>query len=80
MKLKSVYKHPKDVDLLVGLLLEEKNGTYLGPVSRYIIEEQFYRFKFGNRFFYSHKNNPHPFTPGNIFYNLILVIYEIFFP
>lgn len=63
-KLQQVYKSPLDVDLLVGLLLEEKLGTYAGPVGTYILEEQFYRFKYGNRFYYSHENNPHPFTPS----------------
>lgn len=62
--LRSVYASPLDVDLLVGLLLEAKNGEYSGPVTTYIMEEQFYRFKYGDRFFYSLANNANRFTEG----------------
>lgn len=74
-----VYKSPRDVDLLVGLLLEQKYGTYAGPVGTYLLEEQFYRFKYGNRFFYSHKNNPHPFTPGTCWFYIFFVVISFVF-
>lgn len=69
--LQQIYACALDVDLLVGLLLEEKKGVYAGPVAQYIIEEQFYRAKFGNRFFYSLEDNPNPFTDG--MWSLIIV-------
>lgn len=67
-RLQLVYKHPHDVDLMVGLLLEEKVGTNVGAVGQFLLEEQFYRFKFGNRFYYSFKDSPHPFTSGKYFF------------
>lgn len=63
-KLKTVYNSVLDIDLLVGLLLETKNGVYAGPVAQFIIEEQFYRLKHGDRFFYSFANSGYPFTSG----------------
>lgn len=62
--MQSVYNSVLDIDLFVGLLLETKNGVYAGPVATYIIAEQFYRFKYGNRFFYSFANSANPFTAG----------------
>lgn len=61
-KLQQMYESVFDIDLLVGLLLEKKAGVYTGPVGQYIIEEQFYRFKYGDRFFYSLVDNPWPFS------------------
>lgn len=64
--LQQVYACSMDVDLLVGLLLEEKRGELAGPVGRYIVEEQFYRFKYGNRFFYSLVDGPRPFADDQL--------------
>lgn len=64
--MQTVYKSPLDIDLLVGLLLEEKYGQYTGVVAGYLIEEQFYRSKFGNRFHYSHPNGPYPMSEEQI--------------
>lgn len=62
--LQKMYESVFDIDLTVGLLLERNSHQYTGPVARFILEEQFFRFRYGNRFFYSHENNPHPFTEG----------------
>lgn len=62
--LSSLYESVLDMDLLVGLLLEEKHESLVGPVGSFLMEEQFYRAKFGNRFFYSLTDNPNPFTKG----------------
>lgn len=62
--LKTVYNSVKDIDLFVGLLLEMKPYAYAGQVTKYILEEQFYRFKFGDRYFYSFANSRNPFTEG----------------
>lgn len=64
--LQKIYESVFDIDLVVGLLLERNSHQYTGPVARYILEEQFYRFRYGDRFFYSHENNPYPFTEGMI--------------
>lgn len=53
-----------DIDLLVGCILEDKDHGETGLVGAYIIEEQFYRFKYGNRFFYSFPNGEYSFTEG----------------
>lgn len=59
-----MYDSVFDVDLFVGLLLEEKSGVYVGKITQCIIEEQFFRYKYGDRFFYSHTNGPYPLTEG----------------
>lgn len=64
------YESVFDVDLFVGLLLENVDGAYSGPVTLAIHEEQFYRLKFGDRFFYSFKDGPNPLTEG--WYNSML--------
>lgn len=66
MKLQKAYKSPFDIDLMVGLLLEQKYGEYTGVVAGYLFEEQFYRSKFGNRYHYSHPNGPYPMTEEQI--------------
>lgn len=61
--MKTVYNSVFDVDPIVGMYLEIKEGL-LGPTTKCIWAEQFYRFKFGDRFFYSFQKGPYPFTPG----------------
>lgn len=52
--LQKMYESVFDVDLLTGTLLEKKEETiFYGRVGRCIVSEQFYRFKYGDRFFYS---------------------------
>lgn len=55
---------------MVGCLLEDKNHGETGLVGSYIMEEQFYRLKYGHRFFYSFPNGENPFTEGIYMYNL----------
>lgn len=62
--LKRIYKNVKDIDLIVGVMLEPKQfGTY-GVIGACIIGEQFHRSKFGNRFFYTFQESPYPFNKG----------------
>lgn len=50
-KLKELYKHPSNVDLWVGGLLEELvPGSLLGPTFTCIIAEQFRRTRAGDRY------------------------------
>lgn len=52
--LQRIYESVFDVDLFTGTLLEKKEETvFYGRVGRCVIAEQFQRFKFGDRFFYS---------------------------
>lgn len=68
-----LYESVWDVDLLVGILLEEKKGNLAGPVASFIMEEQFYRSKFGNRFHYALADNPNPFTAGEYIITLLFL-------
>lgn len=62
--LQAIYKSPRDVDLIVGVLGERRQTPYtiLGKIGSCIIAEQFRRFKFGDRFFYQWADGPNPFT------------------
>lgn len=64
--LQAIYKSPRDIDLLVGVLGERRLTPYtlLGKIGSCIIAEQFKRFKFGDRFFYQWSDGPYPFTLG----------------
>ena len=55
--LKSIYIHPKDIDLFVGGLLEKKVTGHgvLGYTFGWIVAEQFRRLKQGDRFFFTHE-------------------------
>lgn len=70
--LKTVYKSAKDIDLFVGLIMEMKLFSYAGHVTKYILEEQFYRFKFGDQYFYSFANSRNPFTEGMPFVSYLI--------
>ena len=55
----------KEIDLVTGLYLEEPNGHLAGPVTRFILEEQYYRLKFGDSYFYQFTNGRNPFNISN---------------
>lgn len=63
-KLQSIYKHPDDVDLFIGVNHEKHvpNGL-VGPVQACIIGFQFHNLKYGDRFFYRHEGQ---FTPEQL--------------
>lgn len=48
----------KDIDLMIGILLERRCRNLMGKIGGCLVAEQFRRFKFGDRFFYTHSNNP----------------------
>nr|CAD7605435.1 unnamed protein product [Timema genevievae] len=57
------YLHVDDVDLFVGGRLERLiPGTLAGITFQCIMGEQFFRWKFGDRWFYDFKENPASFT------------------
>lgn len=62
--LKSFYVNVNDIELMVGILLERRRGNNIGKIGGCLVAEQFYRYRYGDRFFYAHPNNPHPFTSG----------------
>ena len=55
-RFKSVYKHPQDIELFPGGIMEEKtpNEGLLGTVFKEIVAQQFQRLKNGDRFFFTH--------------------------
>lgn len=54
-----------DIDFIVGALLEAPvKGAKVGPTSRCIIADSFYRYKVGDRFFYDVPDQPGSFTAG----------------
>lgn len=64
--LASLYEDPNDVDFYVGGLLEKlKPGSLLGHTFQCISGEMFFRWKFGDRFFYEFGNQTGSFRPGN---------------
>lgn len=50
---------------MVGLLLEKHgDGAIVGPTTRCLIADNFYRYKAGDRFFYDVQGQPGSFTKG----------------
>lgn len=62
--LQRIYANMNDIDLLVGVLLERKQFGAYGKIGACIVAEQFRRFKFGDRFFYTSRAVRNPFTAG----------------
>lgn len=68
-KLASVYRHPDDVDLWIGGLLESSDTDALvGPTFADIIGDQFSKSRQGDNYFYEHSPdiNPGFFSPGQL--------------
>lgn len=68
--LRQLYEQVRDVEFMTGLLLEkrEDGGNQMGKIGRCIVAKEFYNKKYGDRFFYSHRNTPHRFSKGTIFF------------
>ncbi|XP_011256334.1 peroxidase isoform X2 [Camponotus floridanus] len=66
-KLRTIYGHPDDVDLIVGGMAERPaDDGMVGPTFRCLIYEQFSRSRRTDRFFYDSVMQPHPFTPEQL--------------
>lgn len=66
-KLKNLYAHPDDVDLLAGGMSERAtDDSVLGFTFRCIIAEQMLRTKKGDRFFYDVPNQQNSFTEAQL--------------
>ncbi|KAJ8985609.1 hypothetical protein NQ317_015102 [Molorchus minor] len=62
-----VYAHVSDVDLIVGGLMELPEGESLfGPTFSCVLADQFRRTKKGDRYFYTNKNQPKPFSTSQL--------------
>ncbi|XP_006611344.1 peroxidase-like isoform X2 [Apis dorsata] len=66
-KLRTLYAHPDDVDLIIGGMAERPvDDGLLGPTFRCLIFEQFSRTRRTDRYFYDSAYQPHPFTPEQL--------------
>lgn len=64
--LKTVYKSVFDIDLYVGAALEEREeDSIVGTTIACIVNEQFYRYAKGDRYFFNNPSSPNPFTISN---------------
>ncbi|XP_053983298.1 peroxidase-like isoform X3 [Hylaeus volcanicus] len=62
-KLRTLYAHPNDVDLIIGGMAERSaDDGLLGPTFRCLIFEQFARTRRTDRYFYDSVFQPYPFT------------------
>ncbi|XP_018392669.1 PREDICTED: peroxidase-like isoform X2 [Cyphomyrmex costatus] len=62
-KLRTIYSHPNDVDLIVGGMAERPtDDAMIGPIFRCLIYEQFSRSRRTDRFFYDLTTQSYPFT------------------
>lgn len=64
--LKTLYKTGNDIDLLVGTFLEKHGKYQIGPIGGWLIAEQFYRLRYGDRFSHIHQNSPSKFTSNQL--------------
>uniref|UniRef100_V5I8I5 Peroxidase n=1 Tax=Anoplophora glabripennis TaxID=217634 RepID=V5I8I5_ANOGL len=65
--LSETYSNPKDVDLIVGGILENvEEGSIFGPTFSCIIADQFMRTKKGDRYFYTNEIQPKPFSVAQL--------------
>jgi hypothetical protein len=75
-KLRTIYSHPNDVDLIVGGMMERlADDGMVGPTFRCLIYEQFFRSRRTDRFFYDSAMQPHPFTPGTLIFFLCIILH-----
>ncbi|OXA57165.1 peroxidasin homolog [Folsomia candida] len=66
-KFKSVYSSPRDIELFPGGLSElPLNGAVSGPTFNCLKAKQFKMLKYGDRFFFTHRNQAGSFTARQI--------------
>ncbi|XP_034232901.1 peroxidase-like [Thrips palmi] len=64
--LKELYEDVEDVDYYVGGLLERRKAPLFGPTFQALLEDQFWRWRFADRFFFNFVGFPHSFTKDQI--------------
>ena len=67
-QLKSVYNSVEDIDLFIGMALENpsNSGALVGKTFLCLIGDQFARLKLGDRYFYDLGNQAGSFSQGKI--------------
>lgn len=59
-----------DIDYYAaGILENSKPGAILGHTFQCVVGEMFFRWKFGDRFYYEFDNQPGSFSLGNFYLN-----------
>lgn len=73
--LAAMYEHVDDIDYYAAGILEKlKPGSILGHTFQCVVGEMFFRWKFGDRFYYEFGGQPGSFTLGNVDgYTILLV-------
>ncbi|XP_070206507.1 salivary peroxidase/catechol oxidase-like [Littorina saxatilis] len=67
MALSNVYDHVDDIDLFTGGLSEPAfDGGLVGETFSHLIARQFHSLKFGDRFFFTHREFPFGFTNSQV--------------
>jgi len=65
--LSKIYEHVDDIDYYVaGLLEKSKPGSLLGHTFQCVVGEMFFRFKYGDRYYYEFGNQIGSFKLGNL--------------
>ena len=79
-KLKKVYSKVEDIDLFIGMVLEQPSSSskaLVGDTFLCLIGDQFARLKLGDRFFYDLGDQSGSFTQGKLFCSFIcLVVFD----
>ncbi len=67
--LQAIYSDVNDIDIFVGGLAENSTllGGIVGPTFACLIAENFYKLKYGDRYFYELGGQAHSFTSSKIF-------------
>jgi len=66
--LSKMYEHVDDIDYYVaGLLEKSQPGSLLGHTFQCVVGEMFFRFKYGDRYYYEFGNQIGSFKLGNLY-------------
>ena len=66
-RLRWAYDHVEDIDLFVGMILEDATNGPIGDTFRCLIVDVFARVKFGDRYFYDNGGQAGSFTGGKLY-------------
>ena len=69
-KLKEAYRNHnvEDIDLFVGMIMEDATDGPIGDTFRCLIVDVFSRMRYGDRYFYDNAGQAGSFTPSKLFY------------
>ena len=67
-KLENTYRNVEDIDLFVGMIMEDATDGPIGDTFRCLIVDVFSRMRYGDRYFYDNAGQAGSFTPSKLFY------------